>query len=181
MVKKTIWDMGRLSVEEYRRRRKIPLTVVVDNVRSLNNIGSLLRTCDAFGVERVALCGITATPPSAEIHKTALGAEDSVEWVYYPTTGEALDALEAEGYVLSCLEQVKGSVELGDFVPEDGRRYALVCGNEVDGVAQDVVDRCGLCLEIPQIGTKHSLNVTVSTAVAIWHFFNYFLKTTDIR
>ena len=160
MEKKTIWDMGRLSVEEYRRRRKIPLTVVVDNVRSLNNIGSLLRTCDAFGVERVALCGITATPPSAEIHKTAL---------------------EAEGYVLSCLEQVKGSVELGDFVPEDGRRYALVCGNEVDGVAQDVVDRCGLCLEIPQIGTKHSLNVTVSTAVAIWHFFNYFLKTTDIR
>ncbi len=125
MERRRYGTWGRLSVEEYRRRRKIPLTVVVDNVRSLNNIGSLLRTCDAFGVG-VALCGITATPPSAEIHKTALGAEDSVEWVYYPTTGEALDALEAEGYVLSCLERVrKAVVELGDFVPEDGRRYAL--------------------------------------------------------
>lgn len=173
--------MARPTVEEYRRRRKIPLTVVVDNVRSLNNIGSLLRTADGFGVERVALCGISATPPSPEIHKTALGAEDSVEWVYYPDTAAALDALEAEGYTLVCLEQVKGSVELGDFVPAGGERYALICGNEVDGVDQKIVDRCTICLEIPQIGTKHSLNVTVSTAIAIWHFFNHYLKHSDIR
>lgn len=173
MEKKTIWDLCRVTVEEFKSADKMPLTVVVDNVRSLNNIGSLLRTSDGFGVEGVALCGISATPPSPEIHKTALGAEDSVDWVYYPTTMEAISALRERGYVVCCLEQVKGSVELQDFVPQPGRRYALVIGNEVDGVDPAVVDACDVFLEIPQRGTKHSFNVSVSAGVAIWHFFTH--------
>lgn len=173
MKKKTIWDMGRLSVEEFRAAPKLSLTVVLDNVRSLNNIGSIFRTCDAFAVERLLLCGISQTPPSAEIHKTALGAEESVDWRYYATTGEAVDALKAEGYTVCCLEQVKGSVSLEKFIPETGRRYAFIAGHEVDGVAQDIVDRCDLCLEIPQSGTKHSLNVAVSSGIAIWHFYSH--------
>lgn len=173
MKKKTIWDMGRLSVEEFREAPKLSLTVVLDNVRSLNNIGSIFRTCDAFAVERLLLCGISQTPPSAEIHKTALGAEESVDWRYYATTGEAVDALKTEGYTVCCLEQVKGSVSLEKFIPEAGRRYAFIAGHEVDGVAQDIVDRCDLCLEIPQSGTKHSLNVAVSSGIAIWHFYSH--------
>ena len=171
MKKKTIWDLNRPTVEEYRNVRKIPLTVVLDNVRSLNNIGSIFRTSDAFAVSRIFLCGITATPPSPEIHKTALGAENSVEWRYFPTTLEAIDVLESEGTVICALEQVEGSVMLNDFQPEQDRKYAFVAGNEVDGVDQAVVDRCSVSLEIPQTGTKHSLNVAVSTAITIWHFF----------
>lgn len=171
MKKKTIWDLNRPTVEEYRNVRKMPLTVVLDNVRSLNNIGSIFRTSDAFAVSRIFLCGITATPPSPEIHKTALGAENSVEWRYFPSTLEAIDVLKSEGTVICALEQVEGSVMLNDFRPEEGRKYAFVAGNEVDGVDQAVVDRCDVSLEIPQTGTKHSLNVAVSTAITIWHFF----------
>lgn len=163
--------MNRPTVEEYRNVRKMPLTVVLDNVRSLNNIGSIFRTSDAFAVSRIFLCGITATPPSPEIHKTALGAENSVEWRYFPSTLEAIDVLKSEGAVICALEQVEGSVMLNDFQPEEGRKYAFVAGNEVDGVDQAVVDRCDVSLEIPQTGTKHSLNVAVSTAITIWHFF----------
>lgn len=173
MEKKTIWDLDRVSVEEFKKAKKLPLTIVVDNVRSLNNIGSLLRTSDGFGVECVALCGISATPPSPEIHKTALGAEDSVDWVYYPRTLDAVEALKARGYVICCLEQVKGSVALQDFEPDKDCRYALVIGNEVDGVDPAVVDACDVFLEIPQRGTKHSFNVAVSAGVAIWHFFSH--------
>lgn len=170
MEKKTIWDLRRMSVEEFKQAPKLPLTIVVDNVRSLNNIGSLFRTCDAFGVERVMLCGISATPPSPEIHKTALGAEMSVEWGYCASTAECAERLRDEGYTLCCLEQVKGSVWLQDFRPEPDARYALVLGNEVEGVDPSVVDMCDICLEIPQYGTKHSLNVTVSAGIAIWQF-----------
>ena len=173
MEKKTIWDLDRVSVEEFKKADKMPLTIVVDNVRSLNNIGSLLRTSDGFGVECVALCGISATPPSPEIHKTALGAEDSVDWEYYPRTLDAVEALKARGYVVCCLEQVKGSVALQDFVPVKDVRYALVIGNEVDGVDPAVVDACDVFLEIPQRGTKHSFNVAVSAGVAMWHFFSH--------
>ncbi|MDE6653888.1 MAG: RNA methyltransferase [Muribaculaceae bacterium] len=173
MEKKTIWDLDRVSVEEFKKAKKLPLTIVVDNVRSLNNIGSLLRTSDGFGVECVALCGISTTPPSPEIHKTALGAEDSVDWVYYPRTLDAVEALKARGYVICCLEQVKGSVALQDFEPDKDCRYALVIGNEVDGVDPAVVDACDVFLEIPQRGTKHSFNVAVSAGVAIWHFFSH--------
>ncbi len=173
MKKKTIWDLQRMSVAEFKHSDKIPLVVVVDNVRSLNNIGSLFRTCDGFAVERIVLCGISAVPPSPEIHKTALGAEDSVDWIYSADTLSALRRLRDAGYTICTLEQVKESVELQDFRPEAGKRYALVVGNEVDGVDAAVVDYSDLCLEIPQRGTKHSLNVTVSAAIAIWHFFTY--------
>lgn len=172
MKKKTIWDMNRPSIEEFRRQAKTPVVLVLDNVRSLNNIGAMFRTCDAFGIERIVLCGISATPPSPEIHKTALGAEDSVAWAYCPTTSEAVERLHAEGYTVLCLEQVDGSVSLEDFDCIPGRHYALVCGNEVDGVDPAIVDMADTCIEIPQVGTKHSLNVSVSVGVALWHLFS---------
>lgn len=171
MLKKTIWEMGRDSVEDYRRKGKLPLVVVLDNVRSLNNIGSIFRTSDAFRVEEIFLCGITATPPSPEIHKTALGAEDSVVWRYFADTMEAVTFLKERNYTVCALEQVNGSVALDCFVPAKDARYAVVAGHEVNGVAQEVVDAADLCLEIPQEGTKHSLNVAVSTALAIWQFY----------
>ena len=171
MQKKTIREMGRDSLEQFKSRQKMPVTVVLDNVRSLNNIGAIFRTCDGFAAEGMALCGISATPPSPEIHKTALGAEDSVDWRYFATTAEAVAALKGEGCTIVCLEQVKGSVSLDRFRAEQGRRYALVVGNEVDGVGQDVVDASDICLEIPQSGTKHSLNVSASAAVALWEFY----------
>ena len=171
MLKKTIWERGRDSVEEYRRKGKLPLVVVLDNIRSLNNIGSVFRTSDAFRVEEILLCGITATPPSPEIHKTALGAEDSVAWRYFAGTMEAVGWLKEHGYTVCALEQVNGSVPLDRFVPERDARYAVVAGHEVNGVGQDVVDAADVCLEIPQEGTKHSLNVSVSTALAIWQFY----------
>ncbi|MDE6301675.1 MAG: RNA methyltransferase [Muribaculaceae bacterium] len=174
MKKKTIWEMNRLTPDEFRSAPKIPLTVVLDNVRSLNNIGSIFRTCDAFAVERLCLCGISQTPPSPEIHKTALGAEDSVAWTYFEDTMHAVRKLREDGYIVCCLEQVNGSTMLDRFVPDPSRRYAFVAGHEVDGVSQQVVDACDICLEIPQAGTKHSLNVAVSTAITIWHFFRYF-------
>lgn len=178
MKKKTIWDMNRPSVEDFRQRDKMPLTVVVDNVRSLNNIGSIFRTSDGFAVEEVMLCGISATPPSPEIHKTALGAEESVDWSYFASTAEAIDTLKKRGTIICCLEQVIGSVALQDFKPdfEGDKTYAFVVGNEVDGVDPAVVDACDICIEIPQLGTKHSLNVAVSAGIAMWHFFESYLK-----
>ena len=172
MDKKTIFDLGRDTVEQYRARRKLHLTMVLDNIRSLHNIGAIFRTCDAFLVDRIMLCGITATPPSDEIHKTALGAELSVEWEYFPTTMEALGKLRSEDYKVCVLEQVKGSVELQEFCPEPEGRYAIVAGHEVHGVDAKVVDAADVCLEIPQFGTKHSLNVSVSAGIALWHFFS---------
>lgn len=171
MEKKTILDMGRDTLEEYRLRKKIPLVVVLDNIRSLNNIGSVFRTSDAFRVEQIVLCGITATPPSVEIHKTALGAEDSVDWSYCPDTLRAVADLQKRGYHVSALELVKGAVSLEEFKVSPAGRYAIVVGHEVNGVDQKVVDICDSCIEIPQEGTKHSLNVAVSTALAIWQFY----------
>lgn len=172
MEKKTIWDLNRDSVVDYRHKSKLPLVLVLDNIRSLNNIGSIFRTSDAFLVERLCLCGITATPPSPEIHKTALGAEDSVEWRYYADTLEAVAELKAAGYTVCALEQVKGSVSLERFPISPDGRYALVLGHEVDGVSQGVVDACDRCIEIPQFGTKHSLNVAVTGGIALWQFFS---------
>ena len=171
MEKKTIWDLDRDSVEVFRSKKKLPVTVVLDNIRSLNNIGSIFRTSDAFMVDRLMLCGITAVPPSPEIHKTALGAEDSVKWEYYADTMDAVRTLHAEGTVVCVLEQVKDSVMLHDFHPDPSGSYAIVVGHEVHGVAQAVVDMADVCIEIPQCGTKHSLNVAVSAGLAIWHFF----------
>lgn len=170
--KKTIWDLHRPDADTALAGPKLPVTVVLDNVRSLNNIGSVFRTADAFMVERVVLCGISATPPSPEIHKTALGAEDTVPWSYSPDTVTAVADLSAQGYVICALEQVHGSVDLRDFRPVPGQRYALVAGHEVHGVDAAVVNMADICLEIPQGGAKHSLNVSVSTGIALWTFFN---------
>ena len=163
-------EMQRLTVEEFREAKKLPLVVILDDVRSMHNVGSVFRTGDAFRIERVCLCGITSTPPSAEIHKTALGAEDSVVWQYYPSALEAVEALKAEGYEILSIEQVHGSTMLQDFTPLSGKKYAVVFGNEVKGVRQEVVDASDGCLEIPQFGTKHSLNVSVTAGIVIWHF-----------
>ena len=167
--KKTTAEMHRDTIEQFHSKEKLPLIVVLDNIRSLNNIGAIFRTCDAFAVRHICLCGITATPPSVEIHKTALGAEDSVDWSYYDNTLEAISVLHSRGYAVCCLEQVHGSVSLQDFNPTDGRGYAIVVGNEVDGVDPAVVAASDIYLEIPQFGTKHSLNVSVSAAIALWH------------
>ena len=171
MEKKKIWELGRPDLETYRRVDKIPVSLIVDNVRSLNNIGSLFRTADAFLVNKIILCGISATPPSVEIHKTALGAEDSVAWEYRSSTLDAIALLKEQGVVVCALEQVKGSIPLQSFVVEKEKSYAIIVGNEVDGVLQEAVDESDCCLEIPQFGTKHSLNVSVSAAIAMWHFF----------
>lgn len=176
MEKKTIFDLGRDTLEEYRARPKLPLTVVLDNVRSLNNIGSIFRTSDAFLVDRIMLCGITATPPSPEIHKTALGAEDSVSWTYFENTMDAVERLHQEGYTVCALEQVKESVLLDTFRPDPAGRYAIIAGHEVHGVDPEIVNASDICLEIPQFGTKHSLNVSVSTGIAIWHLFTHLRK-----
>lgn len=164
-------ELGRPTAEEFAAREKLPVTVVLDNVRSAQNVGSFFRTCDAFAVERIALCGITATPPSREIHKTALGAELTVSWERYGTAVACIDALHAEGCTVLAVEQVEGAAMLDGFRPEPGVKYALVFGNEVDGVSQEAVDRCDGALEIPQGGTKHSLNVAVSGGVVLWRFF----------
>ena len=170
MKKKLVTEMGRSCREEFAASDKLPLTVVVDNVRSLHNVGSIFRTSDAFRVERVLLCGITATPPHAEIHKTALGAEDVVEWSYMNDTVEAVRELQSVGYEVYAIEQVEESIALQDFVVAEDKKYAVVLGNEVKGVQQQVVDICNGSIEIPQFGTKHSLNVSVTAGMVIWEF-----------
>lgn len=163
-------EMQRLTVEEFREAEKLPLIVVLDDVRSMHNVGSVFRTGDAFRIEAVYLCGITSTPPSAEIHKTALGAEDSVSWRYFKTALEAVAALKAEGYEVYSIEQAHGSMKLQTFSPLKEKKYAVILGNEVKGVHQEVVDASDGCLEIPQFGTKHSMNVSVTAGIVIWHF-----------
>ena len=161
--------LGRLSAQQYRDAAKEPFVLVLDNVRSQHNIGSAFRTCDAFRIGRICLCGISATPPTPEIHKAALGAEFSVDWVHFDTALEAVAALRAENYTIVSVEQAEHATQLQDFRPEASRRYAFVFGNEVNGVAQEVVDASDLCLEIPQYGTKHSLNVSVSIGIVLWN------------
>ena len=163
-------EMKRITAEEYREAEKVPLTVVLDDVRSMHNVGSVLRTADAFRLEAVWMCGITGTPPHPEIHKTALGAEDSVEWQYFPTATEAVERLKAQGAEVLAVEQAEGATMLHDFQPSPSRHYAIVMGNEVKGVHQEVIDRCHGCLEIPQRGTKHSMNVSVAAGIVIYHF-----------
>ena len=162
--------MMRLTAEEYRQAEKVPLVVVLDDVRSMHNVGSVLRTADAFRLEGVWMCGITGTPPHAEIHKTALGAEDSVDWRYCTTALEAVKKLKEEGVEVLAVEQAEGSTMLQDFSRDPSRRYAIVLGNEVKGVHQEVIDQCDGCLEIPQNGTKHSMNVSVAAGIVIYHF-----------
>lgn len=163
--------MDRLSPEAFRQEAKTPLVVVLDNVRSLHNVGSVFRTSDAFLAEAVYLCGITSVPPHPEIHKTALGAEDTVAWQYFEDTHEAVQALRTAGYQVWAVEQAAGSTLLQDVVVPAGEKWAVVLGNEVKGVQQTVVDLCDGCIEIPQFGTKHSLNVSVTSGIIIWELF----------
>ena len=173
-------EMNRLTVEEFKAAEKLPLIVVLDDVRSLYNVGSVFRTCDAFRVERVCLCGITACPPNAEIHKTALGGEDAVDWQYYTSADEAVEALRAEGVFVYSIEQVEGSVKLQNLTVDPSRRYAVIFGNEVKGVRQSVVDASDGCLEIPQFGTKHSLNVANTASIVIWEFARHLVLNGSI-
>ena len=191
MRKLNILEMNRLTVDEFREAEKLPLVVVLDDVRSLYNVGSVFRTCDAFRVEAVYLCGITATPPHNEIHKTALGAEDSVAWRYFKTADEAVAELKRQNFTVYAVEQAEGSIKLpfsienpssklekspSSFILHSSSKkgVALILGPEVKGVSQSVVDACDGCLEIPQFGTKHSLNVSVAAGIVIWEFARHF-------
>lgn len=176
MRKLNVLEMNRLSVDEFKQSKKNPLIVILDNVRSMYNVGSVFRTADAFRIEALYLCGITSCPPHPEIHKTALGAEDAVDWVYCKNAVEAVKSLQQQGYEVLAIEQVEGSTLLQDFVLGDGKKYAIVLGNEVKGVGQEVVDCCDGCLEIPQFGTKHSLNVSTTAGIVMWELTSKNLK-----
>lgn len=161
-------ELNRLDIDGFKRAEKNPIVIVLDNIRSLNNIGSIFRTADAFRVEAIYLCGITAQPPHRDIHKTALGATDSVNWKYFKTTEEAISELKTKNYVIIALEQAEGSVMLNKFYPDPNQSYVVILGNEVHGIEQKIVDISDHCVEIPQFGTKHSLNVTVSNGIILW-------------
>jgi tRNA G18 (ribose-2'-O)-methylase SpoU len=172
MRKLTNEELPRLSAEDFKQANKVPMVVVLDNIRSCNNIGSVFRTSDALLVSKICLCGITAKPPDKEIHKTALGAENTVSWEYYTTTEEAVDILKKEGYTIIAVEQVERSIALNDYMPEPDGKLALIFGNEVKGVQQEVVNLCDKTIEIPQFGTKHSFNIAVSVGIVLWDLFN---------
>jgi tRNA G18 (ribose-2'-O)-methylase SpoU len=164
-------ELGRLSIDEYKQVEKTPIAIILDNVRSLNNIGSVFRSGDGFCIEQIYLCGITATPPNKDIHKTALGATESVEWHYEADTLNAIIKLKNDGYTIIAIEQAEGSISLENFNTNNTEKYALVFGHEVKGVDQQVVDACDYCIEIPQFGTKHSFNISVSVGIVLWEFF----------
>jgi len=171
MARKLLNDeLQRLSPQAYKAAPKLPIVLVLDNIRSQHNIGAAFRTADAFCIEQIILCGISAVPPTAEIHKSALGAEDTVAWRYFSETVEAVRLLQQEGFQVWSVEQAEGACLLHQYIPQKDTKYALIFGNEVRGVQQEVVDMGDGCIEIPQFGTKHSLNVSVSTGVVLWHF-----------
>ena len=176
MRKITNQELGRPSAEEFAAMEKMAVTFVLDNVRSAQNVGAFFRTGDAFAVERVMLCGITATPPSRDIHKSSLGAEFTVAWEYYQTTTEAVTMLKEQGYTVLAIEQVEGAVMLDKLDVDPTKKYAIVFGNEVMGVDQAVVDICDGAIEVPQVGTKHSINVSVCGGVVLWKFFERFIN-----
>lgn len=172
MRKLKITELNRLTTSEFKESIKIPLVIILDNVRSMYNVGSVFRTADAFRIEKIYLCGITSVPPHPEIHKTALGAEESVDWEYSSSTVDIVDKLKNEGYHVFSVEQAEGSIMLNDFVLDDITKLAIVMGNEVKGVDQEVINHSDGCLEIPQYGTKHSLNVSVTSGILMWELFN---------
>lgn len=167
-------ELNRINVEGFKQSTKFPVVVVLDNIRSMNNIGSVFRTCDAFRIEKICLCGITATPPHKDIEKTALGATQSVEWSYFSSTIEAVKELKENNYSVFSVEQTEGSIFLDTFDIIDYPKLALVFGNEVLGVKQEVIDMCDECIEIPQFGTKHSLNISVSAGIVLWQMMYLF-------
>lgn len=170
--KLSLKDLNRISVEEFKEAEKLPLVIVLDNVRSMNNVGSVFRTSDAFVVEKIYLCGITPKPPHREINKTALGATETVQWEYTSTTQEAISDLKQKGYKIYSIEQATNSVKLNEFVHVKNSKIAIVMGNEVDGVDQEIINLSDSVIEIPQYGTKHSLNISVTTGIVVWHLFN---------
>lgn len=174
MRKLKLEELGRISVEEFKETDKIPVVVIMDNVRSAHNIGSVFRTADAFLIEKVFLCGISPTPPNKEIRKTALGATESVDWEQVDEIGELIERLKGDGYKILSIEQAEGSTNLSDLELDVKEKYAVVFGNEVDGVQQSVINQSDICVEIPQGGTKHSLNVSVCAGVLLWEFYKKF-------
>lgn len=168
-------ELYRITVQQFKQAEKTPVVVVLDDVRSEMNVGSILRTADAFAISEVCLCGITPVPPMPEIHKTALGAEDSVMWQHYDDVMQCIAELRSEGYKIISIEQVHGSVELQEFMFGSDEKYALIMGNEVKGVSQQAVDASDVCIELPQRGTKHSLNVACTAAIVMWHFFDHLM------
>lgn len=171
MEKLKLNQLNRVSVEEFKSQEKLPVIVVLDNVRSMHNIGSIFRTSDGFSIESIALCGITAQPPHREIEKTALGATQSVDWKYYGTTLEAVQFLRKDGYEILAVEQALDSTMLNTFIPDKEKKYALILGNEVNGVDEEVMKEIDKCIEIPQFGTKHSFNITIAAGIVLWDFF----------
>lgn len=172
MRKLKLDELNRASVAQFKALDKLPVAVVLDNVRSLHNVGSAFRTSDAFAVDQICLCGITGTPPNREIEKTALGATNSVNWKHYATTLQAVHQLRVDGYLIIAIEQAVDSTKLHEFEPIPGEKYALVFGNEVNGVADEVMEQIDGCIEIPQFGTKHSFNIAVSAGIILWDFFS---------
>ena len=166
--KKNIFELTNCSVSEYREMKKLPLAVLLDNVRSMYNVGSVFRTCDAFLISEVILCGITGRPPHPEVTKTALGADESVKWRYEENAVAATEKMKKDGWTICVLEQTHGSIPLQEFTPENDKKYLLIAGNEVEGVNQKIIDQANIILEIPQHGVKHSLNVSVSVGIALW-------------
>ncbi|WP_447635127.1 RNA methyltransferase [Flavobacterium microcysteis] len=164
-------ELERKSIEDFKQAEKTPIIIILDDIRSLHNIGSVFRTADAFLIEKIYLCGITATPPNKEIHKTALGATDTVAWEYAKNVLEVIDTLQKESISVLAIEQVENSISLQEFEPKSGQKYALVFGNEVKGVSQDAIKKCEGTIEIPQLGTKHSLNISVSAGIVVWDLF----------
>jgi tRNA G18 (ribose-2'-O)-methylase SpoU len=171
MRKLKTWELGRMSPEEFKEAPKLPLVVVLDNIRSAYNVGAVFRTADAFRVEKLYLCGRTSTPPHGEIYKTALGAEDSMHWEHKPDTLDCVQDLKKQGYIVIGIEQTDGSVPLQTYAADPAQKYALVLGNEVDGVLLEALQACDAVLEIPQEGTKHSLNISVAAGVVLWEFY----------
>jgi len=171
-TKLSLKELNRISVEEFKETQKLPLVIVLDNIRSMNNVGSVFRTSDAFVVEKIYLCGITPRPPHREINKTALGATETVEWEYCKTTKEAIDKLKQENYSIYSIEQAENSIKLNEFHANKDSKIAIIMGNEVDGVDQDIINNSDGVIEIPQYGTKHSLNISVTTGIVVWHLFN---------
>ncbi|PKH49834.1 RNA methyltransferase [Tenacibaculum sp. Bg11-29] len=165
-------ELGRITVNKFKQTKKTPIIVVLDNIRSLNNVGSVFRTSDAFLIEKIYLCGITATPPNKEIHKTALGATESVAWEHVENTIDLVEKLKKDNVKILAIEQAENSTMLNNFTPEPDQKYAVVMGNEVKGVQQEVVSAADFCIEIPQLGTKHSLNISVSCGIVLWDLFN---------
>jgi 23S rRNA (guanosine2251-2'-O)-methyltransferase len=181
MQKLSMDQLNRLSPDEFKSTKKFPLVILLDNVRSLNNVGSAFRTADAFAIEKIILCGITGTPPNREITKTALGSTDSVTWEYEKDGVAAVERLIKEGYEIISFEQVSNSVKLNQFNPAEGKKYCFVFGNEVHGVQQEIISRSAFCIEIPQFGTKHSLNISVSIGIGLWDFVYKRLNQTQHR